>query len=102
MKQKKISYKFPDHFLNAVQKQVQEKPKTIRKEWKRAYQAYRVKKKFPFKLSTIKLSYMFQCSEKLICEAWKLNDIRNPIQSEKIFLKTHSLNQSNFDNDYPF
>jgi hypothetical protein len=93
-------YKSPSSALNKLRKQMSSKPDNIKEEAKRAWRLCRIKKKFPFKLSTVKLSHEFKCSENLICLIMRINKKDDNLPSYKIWVKKGK--ERNFDDDIPF
>ena len=76
---------------------------STKEEVKKAWKAYRFKKAFPFKISTIKLSHKFNCSETLICHLMRINEERDKLPSNKIIRRKRIIEKPKpFDYDIPF
>lgn len=93
-------YEHPVYLLNMLRKQMPNKPLSVKDEVKRAWRLVRVKKKFPFELSTVKLSYDFNCSESLICKLTRINEQLDTLPSYKLRIALKP--RQPFDEDIPF
>ncbi len=98
-KVKSIHY-YSNKALNDAKKE--EKPLTKKEEVKRAWRAVRIKRRFIVKLSTIKLSHYFKCSENIICKMIAINQKRDNLPSSRLRWKRNISMITAFNDDIPY